>query len=110
MLRIPAPENFRVKLETTKGAVIIELNRFWSPNGVDRFYNLVRNGYYNDSRFFRIRDKDFVQFGIHGRPDVAQAWRNQRIPDDPGDQKVIVVAPLRSPWVLKQMTEPRRYT
>ena len=77
-----APDNFRVRLETTKGPIEMLLYRNWSPNGVDRFYNLVRNGYYNDARFFRIRDKDFVQFGIHGVPDVAQAWRDQRIADD----------------------------
>lgn len=79
----PAPESFRVEMQTTKGSIIFELQREWSPHGVDRFYNLVRNGYYDDSRFFRIRDKDFVQFGIHGKPDVAQTWRNQRIADDP---------------------------
>ena len=78
-----APENFRVTLRTTQGSVVMEMHRSWSPHGVDRFYNLVRNGYYDDSRFFRIRDKDFVQFGIHGLPDVAQAWRDQRIADDP---------------------------
>jgi len=79
----PAPESFRVRLQTTMGTVVMELRRGWSPDGVDRFYNLVRNGYYNDTRFFRIRDKDFVQFGISGLPDVARAWRDQRIPDDP---------------------------
>jgi homoserine O-acetyltransferase len=78
-----APDNFRVRLRTTQGSVVMEMHRSWSPHGVDRFYNLVRNGYYDDARFFRIRDKDFVQFGIHGLPDVAQAWRDQRIADDP---------------------------
>jgi len=78
-----APEEFRVIMRTTKGSIVMELHRSWSPRGVDRFYNLIRNGYYDDSRFFRIRDKDFVQFGVNGTPSVAQAWRNQRIPDDP---------------------------
>lgn len=78
-----APERFRTILRTTKGSIVMELHRSWSPHGVDRFYNLVRGGYYNNTRFFRIRDKDFVQFGIHGSPDVSQAWRNQRIADDP---------------------------
>lgn len=81
--RMPAPEKFRVKLRTTRGPIVMEMHRAWSPHGVDRFYNLVRNGYYNDSRIFRIRARDFVQFGIHGNPLVAQAWRSQRIPDDP---------------------------
>ena len=83
VFQTPAPENFRVSLRTTKGSFVMELHRNWSPHGVDRFYNLVRNGYYNDTRFFRVRDKDFVQFGIHGLPDVARAWRDQRIADDP---------------------------
>ena len=83
VFQTPAPENFRVSLQTTAGSFVMELHRSWSPHGVDRFYNLVRNGYYNDTRFFRVRDKDFVQFGIHGLPDVARAWRDQRIADDP---------------------------
>jgi Tol biopolymer transport system component/cyclophilin family peptidyl-prolyl cis-trans isomerase len=78
-----APEKFRVMMRTTKGSFVVELHRSWSPQGVDRFYNLVRNGYYDNSRFYRIRDQDFVQFGIHGNPIIAQAWRNQRIADDP---------------------------
>jgi cyclophilin family peptidyl-prolyl cis-trans isomerase len=78
-----APEEFRVIMRTTKGSITMELHRSWSPRGVDRFYNLIRNGYYDNSHFFRIRDRDFVQFGIHGTPNVAQAWRDQRIPDDP---------------------------
>lgn len=83
IFRNAAPEEFRVNMRTTKGSFVMELHRSWSPQGVDRFYNLVRNGYYDHSRFYRIRDKDFVQFGIHGNPIVAQAWRNQRIADDP---------------------------
>ena len=83
IFKTSAPEKFRVSFLTTKGSIIMELYRKWSPNGVDRFYNLVRNGYYNNTRFFRIRDKDFVQFGIHGNPQIAKIWRNQRIADDP---------------------------
>jgi cyclophilin family peptidyl-prolyl cis-trans isomerase len=78
-----APETFTVTMLTTKGSFDIAVQRSWAPGGVDRFYNLVRNGYYDDTRIFRIRDKDFVQFGIHGEPLVAQAWRVQRIADDP---------------------------
>jgi cyclophilin family peptidyl-prolyl cis-trans isomerase len=77
-----APDVFRVNLDTSKGRIVMELHREWSPHGVDRFFNLVRHGYYDDSRFFRVREQDFVQFGIHGDPGIAQAWRNQRIPDD----------------------------
>jgi Tol biopolymer transport system component/cyclophilin family peptidyl-prolyl cis-trans isomerase len=78
----PAPDTFRVSLDTNKGTIVMELHRDWSPHGVDRLFNLVRHGYYDDSRFYRVRDQDFVQFGIHGDPGIAQAWRNQRIPDD----------------------------
>jgi homoserine O-acetyltransferase len=78
-----APETFTVTMVTTRGSFDIALQRSWAPRGVDRFYNLVRNGYYNDSRIFRIRANDFVQFGIHGVPLIAQAWRDQRIDDDP---------------------------
>lgn len=81
-----APDTFLVDVSTTKGSVLMEIHRNWAPRGVDRFYNLVRGGYYDDSRFFRIRDSDFVQFGIHGKPAVAQSWRNKRIPDDPVKQ------------------------
>ena len=83
IFKTPAPEKFRVSVLTTQGSIIMELHHNWSPNGVDRFYNLVRNGYYNNTRFFRVHDKDFVQFGIHGNPNIAKIWRNQRISDDP---------------------------
>ncbi len=82
VFRQRAPETLRVQLRTSEGDILIELHREWSPNGVDRFYNLVRHGYYDDTRFFRVRDADFAQFGIHGTPAVAQAWREQTIPDD----------------------------
>ena len=78
-----SPEKFRVALDTSKGRIVIDLHRDWSPRGVDRFFNLVRNGYYDDMRIHRIRDGEFVQFGIHGEPSIANAWRTRRIPDDP---------------------------
>jgi len=78
-----APSLFKVILETTKGNITIEVNREWSPNGVDRFYNLVRYGYYNNTAFFRVRDKTWAQFGISGNPKVAQAWCNSTFADDP---------------------------
>ena len=79
----PAPEQSRIRLRTSEGDIVIELHRDWSPHGVDRFYNLVRYGYYDDTRFFRVREADFAQFGIHGDPEVSQRWRSERIPDDP---------------------------
>lgn len=78
-----APEVSRVRLETTKGTLVLELQRAWAPHGVDRFYNLVRAGYYDDTAVFRIRAGVFAQFGIHGIPAIAQQWRARTIPDDP---------------------------
>jgi cyclophilin family peptidyl-prolyl cis-trans isomerase len=78
-----APEKCLVTCETSKGDMVIEVHRDWSPHGVDRFFNLVRAGYYDDARFFRIREGTWVQFGINGDPRVSNAWREQNIPDDP---------------------------
>ncbi len=78
-----APDIARVRMETSKGDFVIELHRAWAPIGVDRFYNLVRMGFYDDSRFYRVR-KDFImQFGIAGKPEVAQVWEKVEINDDP---------------------------
>jgi peptidyl-prolyl cis-trans isomerase A (cyclophilin A) len=78
-----APEVFRVRLDTTRGPIGIEVHRAWAPRGADRFYNLVAGGYYDDSRFFRVRKGTWVQFGISGDPNVSRAWRDRTIPDDP---------------------------
>ena len=78
-----APETFKVRLDTTKGPIVIECVRSWAPNGADRFHELVTSGYYDDAAIFRIRPKTWVQFGINGDPKVAQAWRPRTIPDDP---------------------------
>ena len=78
-----APAVFRVRMETTKGDIVIEVHRDWSPNGADRFYNLVRFGYYDDTRFFRVIAGRWAQFGINGDPQISNVWRNQTIPDDP---------------------------
>lgn len=78
-----APASFRVKFETTKGPVIIELNRGWSPRGVDRFYNLVRVGFFEDIAFFRVLDGFVAQFGISGNPSITSTWTNAIIQDDP---------------------------
>ena len=77
------PDISRVRLDTSQGAILIELRREWSPHGIDRFYNLVRAGYYDNVRFFRVIPDRWAQFGINGDPAVAQAWRTQTIPDDP---------------------------
>jgi peptidyl-prolyl cis-trans isomerase A (cyclophilin A) len=80
--RHTAPAAFRVKFETSAGSFVIEAHRDWSPHGADRFYQLVRTGYYNDSRFFRVVPGRWVQFGIAGDPKLAQQWRHRTIPDD----------------------------
>ena len=81
-----APDTVRVRFETNKGAFVIEAYRDWAPNGVDRFHQLARLGYYNDVRFFRVLDGFMAQFGLHGDPDVTAAWRERSIPDDPVKQ------------------------
>ncbi len=78
-----APEVFRVRLDTTRGAMVIEVHRAWAPHGADRFYNLVGVGYYDDTRFFRVIEGKWAQFGINGNPRVSAAWRERTIPDDP---------------------------
>jgi peptidyl-prolyl cis-trans isomerase A (cyclophilin A) len=77
-----APEKFRAKFDTSKGEFIIDVTRAWSPNGADRFYNLVKNGYYDNCRFFRVVENFMVQFGIHGDPTISRSWRSANIPDD----------------------------
>lgn len=78
-----APQIYRVKVETTAGNFTIEVHREWAPHGADRFYELVRSKYFDDSRFFRVVAGKWAQFGIAGYPKIAQRWRNRAIPDDP---------------------------
>jgi peptidyl-prolyl cis-trans isomerase A (cyclophilin A) len=77
-----APPTFKVKFHTTNGAFVVEAYRDWAPLGVDRFYNLVKIGYFNDVAFFRAIEGFMVQFGIHGDPKVSAAWRDASIGDD----------------------------
>jgi peptidyl-prolyl cis-trans isomerase A (cyclophilin A) len=78
-----APEKFLAKFETTKGDFVIEVNRAWAPNGADRFYNMVRIGYFKDVAIFRAVKGFMFQFGIHGDPAVSKKWRDASITDDP---------------------------
>jgi peptidyl-prolyl cis-trans isomerase A (cyclophilin A) len=78
-----APAVFKAKFTTTKGDFTVEVHRDWAPNGADRFYNLVKIGYFTDLAFFRVIKGFMVQFGIHGDPAVNNAWRGARIQDDP---------------------------
>jgi peptidyl-prolyl cis-trans isomerase A (cyclophilin A) len=81
-----APDLYRVKMETTAGEFIIEVHREWAPRGADRFYNLVKVGYYNDIAFFRVIAGFMAQAGFHGNPAVSKVWLNSLIRDDPVKQ------------------------
>jgi peptidyl-prolyl cis-trans isomerase A (cyclophilin A) len=83
LLNEKAPPVFQAKFETTKGDFVIDVTREWSPNGADRFYNLVKNGYYDGCRFFRVVAGFMAQFGINGDPKVNTAWNQAKIQDDP---------------------------
>jgi peptidyl-prolyl cis-trans isomerase A (cyclophilin A) len=78
-----APAVYKAKFDTSKGAFVIEVHRDWAPNGADRFYNLIKNGFYDNARFFRVISGFMVQFGINGDPRVSAVWREARIKDDP---------------------------
>jgi len=84
--RVAGPSTYRVELETSKGAIVIEVHRDWAPRGADRFHELVTSGYFDDNRFFRVVAERWAQFGINGVPEVAKAWRTRTIPDDPRRQ------------------------
>ena len=78
-----APAEYKVRMETSKGPIVIAVHRDWAPHAADRFHELVTAGYYDEARVFRIRKGTWAQFGIAADPKVAQAWRNRTIPDDP---------------------------
>lgn len=77
-----APDTVRADIETSRGTIGLELVRAWAPSGVDRFYNLARAGYYDDSRFYRVIAGFIAQFGIAGDPIVARTWIARKIPAD----------------------------
>jgi homoserine O-acetyltransferase len=78
-----APDLFQVRFETSEGDFEVEVHRDWAPLGADRFYNLVRHGYFDDSRFFRVVEGFIAQFGIPGDPAVTTAWTGRTLTDDP---------------------------
>ncbi len=78
-----APDTFKAKFETTAGDFTVQVHRDWAPNGADRFYNLVKMGYFQDIAAFRVIDGFMAQFGLHGDPAVTKAWRDAKIKDDP---------------------------
>lgn len=81
--RVRAPERTIARLETSRGTIDIEILRRWAPRGADRFVALARHGYYDGTRFFRVRPGRWIQFGINGEPAIAKAWRTRTLPDDP---------------------------
>lgn len=83
VLTARAPDVFNAKFETTRGTITFEVTRAWSPNGADRFYNLVKNGFFDGVKFFRVVPNFVVQFGIHGDPALAGKWLRSTIQDDP---------------------------
>jgi peptidyl-prolyl cis-trans isomerase A (cyclophilin A) len=81
--RQQAPKRFYLRFETSKGVFVVEAERKWAPHGADRLYHMAQTGLLDDSRFFRVRPREFAQFGIAGDPAVANAWRDAKLPDDP---------------------------
>jgi peptidyl-prolyl cis-trans isomerase A (cyclophilin A) len=78
-----APEVFKARFTTTKGDFVVEIHRSWAPRGADRFYNLVKNGFFDNASFFRVLPGFIVQFGIHANPRVSGVWKSAAIKDDP---------------------------
>jgi cyclophilin family peptidyl-prolyl cis-trans isomerase len=86
-LTAKAPALFKAKLDTTKGIIVVEVHRDWSPLGADRFYNLVSNGFFDGVRFFRVIPNFMAQFGINGNPAINTAWDKVDLKDDPSGKQ-----------------------
>jgi peptidyl-prolyl cis-trans isomerase A (cyclophilin A) len=78
-----APDLYRARFDTSKGAFVIEVHREWAPIGADRFYNLVKNGFYDGTRFFRVRPGFMAQFGLNGDTAVQASWQRANLKDEP---------------------------
>jgi peptidyl-prolyl cis-trans isomerase A (cyclophilin A) len=78
-----APAEYRATFDTSAGPFVILVHRAWAPKGADRFYNLVKYGFFDDCRFFRVLRGFMVQFGINGDPAVAAPWMNANLADEP---------------------------
>lgn len=81
-----APATYKARFDTSKGAFVITVHHDWAPKGADRFYNLVKAGFYDDVRFFRVLDDFMAQIGMNGNPEVQAAWDRARLTDDPVKQ------------------------
>jgi cyclophilin family peptidyl-prolyl cis-trans isomerase len=85
-LKEQAPATFKANFDTSAGKFVITVHRTWAPKGADRFYNLVKNGFFDDTRFFRVVPNFMVQFGLNGDPAIQSNWANANITDDPVTQ------------------------
>ena len=83
-LKEQAPATYKAAFDTSAGKFVITVNRSWAPKGADRFYNLVKNGFYDEARFFRVVPNFMVQFGISGDPAIQSHWANANL-TRPGD-------------------------
>lgn len=81
-----APAAFKINFDSSAGLFVVEMHRDWAPFGVDRVYNLVKRGFYDECRFFRVIPDYIVQFGVSGEPEIHNVWRLARIPDDPANK------------------------
>jgi peptidyl-prolyl cis-trans isomerase A (cyclophilin A) len=81
-----APETFKARFDTSKGVFVVDVHREWAPLGADRFYNLVKNGFYDDVRFFRVLEGFMAQFGMNGVPAIQRVWGSANFKDDPVTQ------------------------
>src|SRR4249919_692460 len=103
-LREPAPAQYKARFDTSKGVFVLDVQRNWAPTGADRFYNLVKNGFYDNVRFFRVISGFMVQFGINGDPKISVPWREAKIKDDP------VVQSNRRGYITFAMAGPNTRT
>ena len=85
-LKDVAPAEYRATFDTSAGPFVVLVHRDWAPKGADRFYNMVKYGFFDNTRFFRVVANFMVQFGINGDPAVQDPWRNATIPDEPAKQ------------------------
>lgn len=81
-----APDVYKVKVETSKGDFVVQINKEWAPLGAERLFQLVQSGFYDQARFFRVLPGFMVQFGINADPKTSALWQNMTIPDDPVKQ------------------------
>ena len=85
-LKATAPDEYEVTFKTTAGDFVVKVTRAWAPLGADRFYNLVRHGFFSNAAFFRVVPGFVVQFGLNANPAVNAAWEKAYIKDDPVTQ------------------------